>query len=68
VSMVHGDFDFFPVSFLGAPTSVSAYPPDKLRDVVAAAGFEVLDVQEVEAEAEPGRIEVQLYLRARARD
>jgi SAM-dependent methyltransferase len=68
VSMVHGDFDFFPVNFLGAPTNVSAYPPDKLRDVVAAAGFEVLDVQEVEAEAEPGRIEVQLYLRAAARD
>ncbi|HET9138571.1 class I SAM-dependent methyltransferase [Actinophytocola sp.] len=68
VSMVHGDFDFFPVSFLGAATNVSAYPPDKLRDVVADAGFEVLELQEVEAEAEPGRIEVQLYLRARARD
>jgi SAM-dependent methyltransferase len=66
IAMVHGDFDFFPVSFLGAPTSVSAYPPDKLRDVVADAGFEVLELKEVEAEAEPGRIEVQLYLRARA--
>jgi SAM-dependent methyltransferase len=66
VSMVHGDFDSFPISFLGAPTNVSAYPPDKLRDTVAAAGFEVLELKEVESEAEPGRIEVQLYLRAKA--
>jgi SAM-dependent methyltransferase len=66
VSMVHGDFDFFPVSFLGAATNVSAYPPDKLRDVVSEAGFEVLELKEFEAEAEPGRIEVQLYLRAKA--
>ena len=66
VSMVHGDFDAFPISFLGAPTSVSAYPPDRLRDVVVAAGFDVLELSEVESEAEPGRIEVQLYLRAKA--
>jgi SAM-dependent methyltransferase len=66
VSMVHGDFDFFPINFLGAPTSVSAYPPDKLRDVVTAAGYEVLELKEFEAQAEPERIEVQLYLRARA--
>jgi SAM-dependent methyltransferase len=67
VSMVHGDFDFFPINFLGAQTSVSAYPPDKLRDVVTAAGYEVLELKEVEAQAEPERIEVQLYLRAQAR-
>lgn len=66
VSMVHGDFDTFPINFLGAPTSVSAYPPERLRDVVAEAGFEVHALREVEAEAEPGRIEVQLYLRATA--
>jgi SAM-dependent methyltransferase len=66
VSMVHGDFDDFPISFLGAPTKVSAYPPDKLREVVTEAGFEVLELKEIEAEAEPGRIEVQLYLRAKA--
>jgi SAM-dependent methyltransferase len=68
IAMVHGDFDFFPVNFLGAPTNVSAYPPDQLRDVVAGAGYEVLELTELEAEAEPGRIEVQLYLRARAKD
>jgi SAM-dependent methyltransferase len=66
VSMVHGDFDSFPLSFLGVQTGVSAYPPDKLREVVAGAGFEVLGLEEIEAKAEPGRIEVQLYLRAKA--
>src|SRR5437667_6955377 len=68
ISMVHGDFDSFQINFLGSPTIVSAYPPDKLRDVVTEAGYEVLELKEVEAEAEPGRIEVQLYLRARAVD
>ncbi|MGQ0840272.1 class I SAM-dependent DNA methyltransferase [Actinokineospora sp.] len=63
VSMVQGDFDTFPVNFLGSPTTVSAYPPSQLRTVVADAGFEVLALREFEAEAEPGRIEVQLYLR-----
>jgi SAM-dependent methyltransferase len=67
VSMVHGDFDSFPISFLGAQTNVSAYPPDKLRDVVADAGYEVLSLEEIEAVAEPERVEVQQYLRARAR-
>ncbi|HEV2781733.1 MAG TPA: class I SAM-dependent methyltransferase [Actinophytocola sp.] len=68
ISMVHGDFDLFPIVFLGAPTGVSAYPPATLRQVVTDAGYEVLDLQEIEAEAEPGRIEVQIYLRARALD
>lgn len=66
ISMVQGDFDTFPVNFLGAPTFVSAYPPEQLRQVVADAGFEVSQVLEVEAVAEPGRVEVQLYLRANA--
>jgi len=67
ISMVQGDFDAFPVNFLGSPTTVTAYPPDQLRQVVADAGFDVLDLREFEAEAEPGRIEVQLYLRATAK-
>jgi SAM-dependent methyltransferase len=66
VAMVLGDFDQFPISFLGVPAEVSAYPPDELRQVVADAGFEVTELREVAAEAEPNRIEVQLYLRARA--
>ncbi|WP_233158213.1 class I SAM-dependent DNA methyltransferase [Actinokineospora bangkokensis] len=66
VSMVQGDFDALPVNFLGSPTTVTAYPPHELRRVVAEAGFEVTALREYEAQAEPGRIEVQLYLRARA--
>jgi SAM-dependent methyltransferase len=66
VSMVLGDFDRFPISFLGVPTEVCAYPPDELRQVVTDAGFEITELREVAAEAEPNRIEVQLYLRARA--
>jgi SAM-dependent methyltransferase len=66
VSMVQGDFDAFPVNFLGAPTHVSAYPPEALRQAVSDAGFTVDRLHAVEAVAEPGRIEVQLYLRATA--
>ncbi|WP_051386474.1 class I SAM-dependent methyltransferase [Actinokineospora inagensis] len=66
ISMVQGDFDTFPVNFLGAPTTVSAYPPDQLKHIVAEAGFTNVTLNELEAEAEPGRIEVQLYLRATA--
>ncbi|WP_197523329.1 class I SAM-dependent DNA methyltransferase [Actinokineospora pegani] len=65
ISMVQGDFDALPVNFLGSPTTVTAYPPDRLRQVVAEAGFEVVSMREYETQAEPGRIEVQLYLRAR---
>jgi SAM-dependent methyltransferase len=66
IAMVLGDFDRFPISFLGVPTEVCAYPPDELRQVVADAGYETIELREVAAEAEPNRIEVQLYLRARA--
>lgn len=66
VSMVLGDFDLLPISFLGVPTRVSAYPPDELRQVLDDAGFEQFELREVSAEAEPNRIEVQLYLRAHA--
>jgi SAM-dependent methyltransferase len=66
IAMVLGDFDRFPISFLGVPTEVCAYPPDELRQVVEDAGFETMELREVAAEAEPNRIEVQIYLRARA--
>lgn len=66
VAMVLGDFDQFQISFLGVPAQVCAYPPDELRQVVTDAGFEVTELREVAAEAEPNRIEVQIYLRARA--
>jgi SAM-dependent methyltransferase len=66
IAMVLGDFDRFPISFLGVPTEVCAYPPDDLKQVVADAGFETIELREAAAEAEPNRIEVQLYLRAKA--
>lgn len=66
IAMVLGDFDEFPILFLGEPAKVTAYPPDELTRVVEVAGFEVTDLQEIHAEAEPNRIEVQLYLRAKA--
>lgn len=66
VAMVLGDFDELPILFLGAPAKVTAYPPDELTRVVEAAGFEVTNLRELQAEAEPNRIEVQIYLRAKA--
>lgn len=65
VAMVLGDFDQFPISFLGAPAAATAYPPDELGQLVERAGFEILEVTEVDAEAERNRLEVQIYLRAR---
>ncbi|TDQ04360.1 2-polyprenyl-3-methyl-5-hydroxy-6-metoxy-1,4-benzoquinol methylase [Labedaea rhizosphaerae] len=67
IGMVVSDFDMFPISFLGVPTHVTAYPPADLRQLVEDAGFEVLDVREHEVQAEPGRVEPQVFLRARAR-
>jgi SAM-dependent methyltransferase len=66
IAMVLGDFDEFPIVFMGAPTAVTAYPPDELVHIVERAGYEVLELTEFEAEAERNRLEVQLYLRAKA--
>lgn len=65
IAMVLGDFDAFPIVFLGEPVAATAYPPDELALVVERAGFEILDLNEVGAEAEPNRLEVQIYLRAK---
>jgi SAM-dependent methyltransferase len=65
VAMVLGDFDQFPIVFMGEPIAVTAYPPDDLAHVVERAGFECLDLTEVKAEAEKNRLEVQLFLRAK---
>ncbi|HYQ68853.1 class I SAM-dependent methyltransferase [Actinophytocola sp.] len=66
VAMVLGDFDELPISFLGVPATATAYPPDELAGLVERAGFAILEVNEVRAEAERNRLEVQIYLRARA--
>lgn len=65
IAMVLGDFDQFPIIFMGEPIAVTAYPPDDLAHVVERAGFECLDLTEVKAEAEKNRLEVQLFLRAK---
>jgi trans-aconitate methyltransferase len=65
VAMVLGDFDQFPINFMGVPAAATAYPPDELAQLVERAGFEILDVNEVKAEAERNRLEVQIYLRAK---
>lgn len=66
ISMVYGDFDYFPITFLGVDTHASAYPTAELVDVVASAGFDVIEAKEIEVRAEPERIERQIYLRAAA--
>lgn len=66
MAMVEGDFDELPLSFLGVGIHVTAFPSQQLRDLVAEAGFEVLELDEVDVEMEPGRSERQQYLRARA--
>jgi hypothetical protein len=65
IGMVYGDMDYFPILFLGVGTFVTAYPTDQLAQVVTEAGFEVLSADEVDVQAEPGRVEKQVYLRAR---
>jgi len=65
IAMVLGDFDQFPIVFLGEPIGATAYPPDDLARVVERAGFECLNLREVKAEAERNRLEVQLFLRAK---
>jgi SAM-dependent methyltransferase len=64
IAMVLGDFDQFPIIFMGEPVAVTAYPPDELAHVVERAGFTVLELREVKAEAERNRLEVQMFLRA----
>lgn len=65
IAMVLGDFDAFPISFMGVPAAATAYPPDELVHVVERAGFGILGCTEINAEAERNRLEVQIYLRAK---
>lgn len=66
ISTVYGNFDDFPIMFLGVPAKVTAWPTDELVEVVKQTGYEVLQIDEVEAEAEPGRMERQIFIRARS--
>ena len=66
ISTVYGNFDDFPIMFLGVPVKVTAWPTDELVEVVEKAGYEILQTDEVDAEAEPGRMERQIFIRARS--
>jgi len=67
IGMVYGDMDYLPICFLGASTFATCYPTDQLVQVVTDAGFEVVDVDEVDVQAEPERVERQIFLRARVK-
>jgi SAM-dependent methyltransferase len=67
IGMVYGDMDYLPICFLGASTFATCYPTDQLVRVVAEAGFDVVDIDEVDVQAEPERVEKQIFLRARVR-
>jgi SAM-dependent methyltransferase len=67
IGMVYGDMDYLPISFLGASTFATCYPTDDLVKVVTDAGFDVLDVEEVDVQAEPERVERQIFLRAKVK-
>jgi SAM-dependent methyltransferase len=67
ISMVYGDMDYLPISFLGVGTFVTAWPTDQLVQIVIDAGFEVVDTEEVDVQAEPERVERQIYLRAKVK-
>jgi ubiquinone/menaquinone biosynthesis C-methylase UbiE len=67
LGMVEADVDDVPIDFLGMPVRVTGYPRDELAQVVAAAGFEVLETTDlsyapVSTQAPP---EVQLFLYCR---
>jgi 2-polyprenyl-3-methyl-5-hydroxy-6-metoxy-1,4-benzoquinol methylase len=67
ISMVYGDMDYLPISFLGVGTFVTAWPTDQLVQIVTNAGFEVVATEEVDVQAEPERIERQIFLRAKVK-
>lgn len=62
LSMVYGDFDSLPLSFMGVSMRTTAYPTDKLCEVVRAAGFHIEDVWESESGVERERIERHIFV------
>ncbi|HEY4422194.1 MAG TPA: hypothetical protein VGN22_21930 [Pseudonocardia sp.] len=66
LGMVAGDLDAVEIEFPGVPIAVSAYPTPELSAVVVAAGFEVLQCDEVRV-AGAGSTETQQFLLARRR-
>lgn len=68
LSMIDGDFDAMPISFMGVQIPVSAYPVQELRKVVTDAGYTLIDGWECRVEVEPGRVECHQYLCATVSD
>lgn len=66
LGMVAGDLDGVEIEFLGVPMAVTAYPTPDLSAVVAAAGFDVLQCDEVQVSG-AGSTETQQFLLARRR-
>ena len=67
LSMVEADVDAMPLQFLGNRVWVSGYLRDELRDVVAEAGFDVLDLRHLTYAPATTSVppEVQLFVYAR---
>jgi hypothetical protein len=67
LGMVEAGIDDVPVPFLGAEVRVTGYPRSELRDVVAAAGFTVLQEHSLSYEPVnaglPPETQVMLYCR-----
>lgn len=57
LSMVSGDFDSFPVTFMGSSFRISAYPTEQLCEVVRGAGFRVEQAWDAETPVERERVE-----------
>jgi hypothetical protein len=51
-----------PISFLGVPVRVTAYPTDDLCAVIRSTGFRIEKVWESSVEVEPGQVERQLFV------
>ena len=64
LGMVAGNLDAVEIEFLGVPMTVSAYPTAQLSAVVAGAGFDVLQCDEVQVPG-AGSTETQQFLLAR---
>ncbi|MFJ8104853.1 class I SAM-dependent DNA methyltransferase [Streptomyces sp. NPDC096132] len=67
LSMVEADVDDFTIPFIGSTIRVSGYLRDELREVVEAAGFEIVEESSytyapATADVQP---EVQIFLRCR---
>lgn len=66
LSMVEGDYDLLPLTFLGVDVPTTAFPPAVLVDEVEQAGFRVEQTRFHHATVEPARVERQIYLLAAA--